>query len=273
MSGNLSVSSQPLVWSEKTVLENGIAFLNQKKEELNVYQNLWNASMGNKFYSPLDFSKVDYFYSPLSKTAAEKFKVTAEKAIKEIEVFDKAVIQLLDAELAKNHLSEQAKQLSKIALASRHGLKYFTSAVEDTHYPINLNWWLRKAAKTSNILVFPTATLTVAAGFVSDVTDYALPSYYSIPCKVSIAALMVFNTIYLLNLAYILTPSFEVNDLKNVFEKAIALAAIPAKNGSNDLKMNDIYKNSLRNDVVERSEPKNITSSVGIAVAPEKVAV
>jgi hypothetical protein len=214
MSGNLFVPSQPLVWNEKTVFENGIQFLNQKKEELSLYNDLWGATIG------------DNYYSSSSKTSAEKFKATAEKSRNEIEVLDKAVTQLLEVELAKNPLSEQAKQLSKIAIASHHGLNYFGSVIKDTYYPTQLNWGFRVvglAGRTSNKLALSTTVLTGTALIISCINNYKLPSSYSIPWKVSMTAFITLNAIHYLNRSYRLNPAIElVETWRNIFEKAIA---------------------------------------------------
>jgi hypothetical protein len=199
------------VWNEKTVLTDAIPFLTQKKDELNQYHKLWEASVGTDYYSRL------------STKAGEKFKATAEKSKKEIQALDNVVAQLLDAELAKNPLSEQAEQLLKISLASRHGLNYFASAVKDIYYPTNFNWVLREAASASRKLAFCATVITGATNLAENITSYQLSSYSSTPWKVSMAACIAFSAISYLNHLYRVNICQEwTKSLKHVFEQAIA---------------------------------------------------
>lgn len=50
MSGILPISSQTMVWNESAMFEKGITFLVQKKQELKIYQDLWDEN--TEFNSP-----------------------------------------------------------------------------------------------------------------------------------------------------------------------------------------------------------------------------
>lgn len=212
MSSNVSFAQVSMVWNEKTVLENAMPFLVQKKEELKLYQDLWEAAQG-----------IDY-YSSTSKLAAEKVKAVAEKSSKEVELLDEAVAKFLNAEIVKDPLSDQSKQFKKIALASRHGLNYFTSVLNDTYYPTAWHQAHRDGLLISNKLAFSVALLTGAVDLANHLLfDYELPSYTLTPLKVSVAACICFNAIRYLNRQYMYNPKVQqLNYMKAIFEKALS---------------------------------------------------
>jgi hypothetical protein len=155
---------------------------------------------------------------------------------------NKAVAKLLDVELAKSPSSEQSIQLSKIALASRYGLNYFTSVIEDTNYP-NYSDWILSQVLTSNKLGLCAISLITAYIGVS-ILDCVTPSvaYYLIASKyystysqsiinqlslrkifqVSLMAFVLFHTIRDSKVDFKIKLTQKQEDLKSIFENAIA---------------------------------------------------
>lgn len=103
-------------WDEKMILEEGMLFLNQKKEKLQSYQSLWDTSIS---------------YNEQEK-ARENFTNAARKLKREIKLLSKKTTSLLFIELEKNPSSQQMQKLLKVALAAYHGLNYFNSVIQAT---------------------------------------------------------------------------------------------------------------------------------------------
>jgi hypothetical protein len=116
------LSSQPSpTWNKTTIIENGIAYLNQKNEELKLYQDLWDASM-----------KVDAPKDSLPEKAREKYKSIARELKREIKLLSKKVVSLLFIESDQDLSSQQTQKLLNIASVAQHGLNYFNSVIEAT---------------------------------------------------------------------------------------------------------------------------------------------
>lgn len=204
-------TSQPhLVWDEKAVLENGMAFLRQKNEELKLFQDLWDATKANDFYNNN------------SKLAFHKVKEIAEKSRSEVVSLNERVTQLLITEFSKDPSSEKTQQLKKVALASQYGINYFASVVNDTYCPTLLNWSILETARASNKLAFCATVLTGAAYLGKEIIGYALPSYATIPIKVSLAACVGLNAIRYLNFSYRYEASvLKIFNVQLAFELAL----------------------------------------------------
>ncbi|HEV8052313.1 MAG TPA: hypothetical protein VGP47_07455 [Parachlamydiaceae bacterium] len=212
MSANLTISPiTPVIWNESMILENGMKFLGQKKDELQIYEDLWNASMGSEYYGAS------------SKSSAEKFKAVAEKSRNEIKDFDNAVTHLLLIEAAKDPSSEKTKQLAKITMVSHTALNYFKSVVNDAYYPTFLNQVPNVAKLACDKIVPGLATLSLFAFAANAMTNHALDSYEPILFKVTLTACIAFKAISYLNGGYGIDQAKEqVKNMKNLFEKALS---------------------------------------------------
>lgn len=111
-------------WNTSTVHGNGMKFLVQQKEQLDLYRNLW------------EIAKLGSHYSADSVEASNKFKAVALSSKQEISKLNIKATQLLEA--AEDLNSEKTKELVKIVEASRTGLVYLTAVINDTMYSKSL---------------------------------------------------------------------------------------------------------------------------------------
>lgn len=210
MSDTLPISANSIVWNENTVLEQGNAFLNQKNNELKIYQAFWDASLGTDYYNSS------------ARTTARQFKAIAEESRKEIKALDDIVIELLNQEVTKNPQSEKTQQLLKIYTASHAALNYFTSVVNDTYFPTYFNQSIRDSFIISGKAAFSAALLTGAAYLAKEVTSLELPDTAYIPVKLAVSACIAATAIRILNQALRIQLSDQrVTAVKELFEKAL----------------------------------------------------
>lgn len=125
---NVSLTQFPTGWNEKTIVDNAIQFLVKKKEELKIYQNLWKIAISNDPTWPSDDSL----------RAANKYKAVVETSKRELESLNRAITPILDVALNSDPYSKEVEQLTKIAIATQHGLNYFNTILDNTYFPTRL---------------------------------------------------------------------------------------------------------------------------------------
>ena len=211
MLSSAPVSQSSVVWDKKTIVEDGINFLNNKNETLNKYRKLWHSSMG-----------LDY-YSSSSVIAADRLKTNAENSKREIEILNTAVTTVLDEELSKDASSAEAKELLKISLATTAGLNYFTHINKNIYSPASfLNWGLKEGRLISNKLMYSAFVFTTAAGIAQLFSSYKFFSNCLIGLEASFTFFVAAHAISHLNRSYRIEPAEEENaNLKRIFEKAL----------------------------------------------------
>jgi hypothetical protein len=168
MTSNISLAQPAIVWNEKTVLENAVQFIGQKKEQLDLYNDLWKAARHSGWYSNN------------SMQAAKKVSVIAETSKKEIEILNEVVTKLLNVKF-KDSSSGQIKQLAKIATATQQGLNYFTLISNNSNYTFTNR--VSRLGVNLACAFAGWATLLSGAAYMLDFTPH---SYASLTWKISL---------------------------------------------------------------------------------------
>lgn len=208
----------PKMWDRDAILKDGIKFLADKRQELEVFQKLWKTAQ-----------EPDYYSQP-AKIAAEKVSVNASQAREEVQKLKVAVTHLVNEESSKAPLSCTMKKLEKISEVTSFGYEYFKSVADASCFPSLPNQLLREARLASNQLAFTATVLTVSTHISNEMMfQYELPWYLFMPMKVSLAVCLGANVLSLLNVKYRCNPGqAQVEHMRNLFDKALAKHGEPA---------------------------------------------
>lgn len=204
-------SAESNTWTEASILEKGINFLYQKKEELRIASDLWDAAQGTDYYCHS------------SKLASERVKTIAAKNKKEVKELNSAVKTILEFHIDKDPLSTKTQQLSKIAIAAQLGIIYFKSIKNDTYYPTFFNWSIRTSIFTAGQISFSAIALLIPTICLADLTNYPIRSEVYTAGKIAILAQSVSLTLRCLNRISRVNPAEEnVKTAEQSFKAALS---------------------------------------------------
>jgi hypothetical protein len=210
MSEILPVTNNSIVWNENAILEQGKSFINQKNNELKIFQSFWNASLGNDFFNPS------------AKTTSRLFKAVAEASREEIKNLNDSVVTLLNHEIANNPESEKMQQLLKIYSVSDAAFNYFTSVVNDSYYPTYFNQSIRDGFSLSGQAALTAGVATGAAYLIQQLKLFTLSDTAYLPAQLTTAAFISSFAIWIINQALrVEKNNYKINELKTIFEKAL----------------------------------------------------